>query len=344
MDAEAKVLQSIVPAPCRITETSEDSLTGKCSLSRPRVGVLAAVAIFATAMLWSRIVNEALYRGDDATWYYLLSAHAWREPYSWQPMLFIIMSWVAPASFKQYIFWSIIILLGILYALHRMSFHPVDQLIVVLFFSWSFYGLHFLLNFQRQCLAIVFLLCAMPGGKRGFLWRVFSLASHQYAVIIQVFWVLRRFSVRAALIGTTISIPIIYLIMAHVGLLKDNSAGYAEYGQSSFGHLAIKQAINVVFVAVLWAVGRADTKLRALSVTYIVICMPALFWPQYAGLLNRIDYYLLPILIILSLHPDSGPSGRRISRVCIVLYTCVTCAMWMKLNLGWIVFDFGGTW
>lgn len=319
----------------------------KNALRRRRISLLSVLLIVLVASAWSLIVNEFLFRGDAVTWYHILINGSWIKIYFYEPVLFVLMSALSPRSFNSYVFWSVIILMGvILFALVRMRMRKMDQLIVILFFCCSFYGIHFILNFQRQCLAIAFFLVAIAAQKRVVASPTLSLLSHHYAVIVHAFWHVGRLSMKAAAIVAFAAIPSIYFILLAVQNVTSVASGYEDYGVDSFAHLAVKQGINIVFVIILLATTtpkKHDARLRSLSVIYLVQCLPTLAWPFYAGFFNRVDYFLFPLLVAL------WPLERRgwrlqIARFTIIIYTLASGYWWMRLNFGWIVFDRGGTW
>lgn len=316
-------------------------------LPRRKVSLIAAFLILVIASAWALIVNEFLFRGDAVTWYHFLISKAWIRSYFYEPVLFLLMSIVAPATFNGYVFWSILIMMGVtLFALVRLRAPKTDQIILILFFCCSFYGLHFILNFQRQCLAIAFFFVAVAARRRVIVSPVLSFLSHHYAIVVHAYWYVRRLSVKSAAIVAVAAIPSIFIILMGIQSLTQVASGYEDYGADSFAHLAAKQVINMVFVGVLLATTtgkRRDRHLRSLSTVYLVQCLPTLVWPLYAGFFNRIDYYLFPVLVVL--WPLEKRGWRlHLARLSILVYTLASGYWWMKINFGWIVFDKGGTW
>lgn len=319
--------------------------TADHALSRRRISLTAALLAFAIASAWSFVVSEALFRGDDVTWYHFLVSKTWVSIYFFEPILFLLLSAVSPATFGGYIFWSLTILLGLLlFAFIRMRLPKTDQVILILFFCCSFYGLHFMLNFQRQCLALAFFFIAVGAERRVILSPVLSFLSHHYAIVVHSFWYVRRLSVKAAIALSFAVIPFVYFITVGIQALAGVAAGYEEYGADSFAHLAAKQGINIAFVVLLLITTAAtDRHLRSLSAIYLVQCLPTLVWPLYSGFFNRVDYFLFPVLVVLWPRDKTG-WRLNIARLAILLYTLASGYWWMKINLGWIVFDRGGAW
>lgn len=315
-------------------------------LPRRRLSLLAVLLVFLVASAWALAVNEYLFRGDAVTWYHLLTTGAWIKSYFYEPLLFVLMAALSPASFNGYVFWSVLILMGvILFALMRMRMRKLDQLILILFFCCSFYGIHFILNFQRQCLALGFFFVAVAAQKRVVASPALSFLSHHYAVIVHSFWYAGRLSMKAAAIVAFAAIPSVYFILICIQSMTTAASAYEDYGADSFFHLAAKQAINIAFVIVLLATTtrESDKHLRSLAVIYLVQCLPTLVWPLYAGFFNRVDYFLFPVLVVFWLLERQG-WRLQIARFSIFIYTIASGLWWIRINLGWIVFDKGGTW
>jgi len=250
--------------------------------------------------------------------------------------MFWILSVFRPWSFASYEFFVIVVSLSVLLiAFYRMEYSRLDQLLLVLFFCSSFYGLHFILTFQRQFFGIVFFLLAISGQKRSILARVTSLFSHLFTFALHMFWELRRLSARATALVALLILPV---AMALAGLLPDDKAAhYGAYGLENPSHLIIKQALTVgVCIVVLVSLTRGENALRSITTAYVALSLPVVLWPLYAGVFARVDYFCFPLII--ALWPRYVRENRRLlCRVSIIGFTAIGFALFMKLNLRCIV-------
>ena len=158
----------------------------RAATNRLSIWAVGVVAIAAAA--WSYVANLGLLGWDPHCYYSLMEEGTWAEVYPFEQTMFRLVGVFRPSSFASYEFIVIVISLSVLLlALYQLEYSPLDQLILLFFFSSSFYGLHFLLTFHRQFFGLVFFLLAISGGKRFFLARiasVFLAALHVYAAYL----------------------------------------------------------------------------------------------------------------------------------------------------------------
>jgi hypothetical protein len=121
-------------------------------------------------------------------------------------------------------------------------------------------------------------------------------------------------------------------------LLPDGKAAhYGGYGEDNPLHLLLKQSLTIVFcLIVLATLERSDNGLKSLTTAYIALSLPVVFWPFYAGVFARLDYFFFPLIV--AFWPRYVRADRLvICRVAIVGFTVVGFALWMKLNAQCVV-------
>ncbi len=296
----------------------------------------ALMLIAAVATLWSAVANDELRGGDPHYYYSLLEGKSWADVYPFEQAMFWIVSAFRPGSFASYEFFVIVTALSILLiAFYRLGYSRIQQIILVLFFCSSFYGLHFVLTFQRQFFGFALFMLAISGQKPSMLAGIASLFSHLFTFALHIFWQLRRLSWRASAVIVLVVLP---AVMALAGLLPDEKAvHYGDYGVDSPVHLIVKQALTVGFcVVVLITLEKGESALRSLTTAYIAFSLPVVFWPFYAGVFARLDYFFFPLIV--AFWPRYVRANRRfLCCVSIVGFTVIGFALWMKLNAQCVV-------
>ena len=296
-----------------------------------RLSIWAVVVAAVAAASWSSVASLGLLGWDPHYYYSLMVEGTWAEVYPFEQTMFRLVGVFRPSSFASYEFIVVVMSLSVLLlALYRLEYSRLDQLILLFFFSFSFYGLHFLLTFHRQFFGLVFFLLAISGGKRFFLARILSLFSQLFTFTLHVFWELRRLSARAAAALVLAMIPV--AVAFANWLPNDKAATYGDYGASNSTHLILRQALTLVFcILVLATVERGKNPLRSLTAAYIAFSLPVLVWPFYAGVFVRVDYFFFPLIV--ALWPRHvRPERRRLCRLSIVALTVVGLVLWMRLN------------
>lgn len=303
---------------------------------------MAASLILLVAAIWSTVARVGLLGWDPHTYYALLQQRTWTQVYPYEPTLFLV-AWAAhPWSFPSYIFMTITIALSILLvAFRRLQYAPIDQMILILFFSCSFYGLHFMVAFQRQFFGIAFFLLTVAGGPGRILARIGSLLAHLFTCCLHIFWFASRLRpLTASLIG----LAGIALISFYKNVLTSDpsskSGSYGSYGEQFAAHLLIKQCLTILIAIVILAtIKEGRSRLRSATYTYITLSVPCLFWPFYAGMFARMDYFYLPVII--ALWPKYLRDDRRVlCRLMILSFSVIGCYIWIKSNLACEVMGF----
>jgi hypothetical protein len=287
--------------------------------------------ILLVTTLWASAVDERFFAGDAVVYYTLLQDGSWSTLYFFEPTLFLILHIVSPSTFSSYIFWSGAIALTILlYAFYRLGYSRSEQVLLILFFSCSYYGLHFLLDFQRQFYAFVFFVLAVSLSKASPLAWVASLFSHAYGFSLFLFWAVRRLTVIASLAAVTLAAPIIY----YLTLTFIDEQRLLKYAANAEPQLMIKEPLNLLYAAiVIFTTRKGYNQVRTLSWLFIALSVPTLFWPGYGGLFVRFDYYFFPALI--ALWPTClNPKRRHIFEAVMIGSTLLGFALWIRMNLG----------
>jgi hypothetical protein len=196
--------------------------------SGTRFSLLALAAILAITFLWSRTVDAVLSSGDAITYFKMLRDGSSIHSYRLQPTMFVVLSLLRPHTFADYILYSDAIPLTImLYAFYRFKYSRIDQLLLIVFFSCSFYGVHFLLDFQRQFYAIAFFMLAVSMKRGSVLARIASIGSHAFSFTLYALWAIRNLRVRTAVLLCIPAVPAIYLL---AGILDaDKMADYSSW-------------------------------------------------------------------------------------------------------------------
>ena len=300
--------------------------------AKARLSICALVLIAATATAWSAVASAGFMGWDPHFYYTLLGDGTWAQTYPFEQSMFWIISAFHPWSFASYEFFAIAISLSILLvSFCRLGYSPVDQLVLTLFFCSSFYGLHFMVAFQRQFFGFVLFLFAVSSVGRSLSARFASLFSQLFTFTLHIFWELRRFSARASAGAVLLIVPIA-MFFARL-LLGEKAAHYGSYGVENPLHLVLKQALTVGFCLIVLATAEhGDNALRSLTTAYIAFSLPVVFWPFYAGVFARLDYFFFPLLI--ALWPRHVRDDRRVlSRLCILGFTAIGFVLWIQLNL-----------
>ena len=304
--------------------------------AKRRLSIWALGLIAAVATAWSGVASVGLLESDPYRYYNLIAYEDWARAYPFEQGMFWIITAVRPWSFASYMFFVIAISLSILlFAFYRLEYSPLDQLILVFFFCSSFYGLHFILTFQRQFFGLVLFLFAVSSGKRSILARIASLFSQLFTFTLHIFWELRRLSARTSAVTVLLILPV---AMAFAGwLLNDKTAHYGSYGLDNPFHLLFKQALTVGFcVVVLATLERGENALRSLAVAYIALSLPVVVWPFYAGVFARLDYFFLPLIV--GFWPRYVRNDRRsLCRLSLLGFTAIGFVLWIKLNAQCVV-------
>jgi hypothetical protein len=295
----------------------------------------AQALILVVSFLWSRTVDALFFSGDAITYFNMLLDGSWTDTYRLQPIMFLILSFFRPHTFADYILYSDAIPLTImLYAFYRLNYTRIDQLLLTVFFTSSFYGIHFLLDFQRQFYAIAFFMLAVSI-KRGSLFaRIASIGSHAFSFTLHIFWAARKLRARTALLLCLPGIPAIYYLTS---ILDSNRvADYIAFGGMN-SNLLLKQLLNMFFaLIILFTLKKGENDLRTMTYIYLSVSLPCLFWANYRGVFARVDYYFFPALIAF------WPSGvdekrRHIYRAAIIGSTILGFCLWVRMNFSWII-------
>lgn len=306
------------------------------SKAHGRLSLLALSLIGLVAAAWSTIASSGFLGWDPHYYYSLVQDKTWAQVYPFEQVMFRLVTAFRPSSFPSYEFLAIAISLSVLLvAFWRLGYSRVDQLLLVFFFSCSFYGLHFVLTFQRQFFGLVFFLLAISGKRFSILARILSLGSQLFTFTVHIFWEIRRLPARAATGVVVLFVPPLVALVRM--LFSDTAAHYGGYGVESPLHLVLKQALTVSFcVIVLITLKPGENPLRSLTAAYIALSLPVIVWPFYSGVFARFDYFFLPLLV--ALWPRYVREDRRsVSRACLIAFTTIGFALFMRLNLQCIV-------
>ena len=308
------------------------------SAPRRRLSIWAVALGAAVAAAWSAFASLGLLGWDPHYYYGLLEDRTWAQVYPFEQVMFWLVSGFRPSSFASYEFFVIAISLSILlFAFYRLGYSPLDQLILVFFFCSSFYGLHFVLTFQRQFFGLVLFLFAVSGRKRSILARMMSFFSQLFTFSVHIFWELRRLSARAA---AAVALLIVPVAMVLAGLLPDDkAANYGAYGVDNPSHLILKQTLTVGFcLIVLATLEHGENGLRSLTTAYIAFSLPVMLWPFYAGVFARLDYFFFPLIV--ACWPRYVRANRLfLCRASIIGFTALGFALWMRLNVQCILIN-----
>jgi hypothetical protein len=314
-----------------LTTAGSDSLVPS---ALARYSLSAQSLILLVTLFWSSVVDDRFFAGDAAAYYNMFKDGSWSDSYSLEPTLFLILNIFSPKTFSSYIFYSGAIALTILlYAFYRLGYSPTEQVLLIFFFSSSYYGMHFLFDFQRQSYAFVFFVLAVSLKKtRALAWTA-SLFSHAFGFSLLLFWAARRLPVKAALTAFFLAAPIIY----YLALAFVNEQKFLNYAAIDETQLMIKQPLNLLYAAiVIFTTREGDNDVRTLSWLFIALTIPSFFWPAYSGLFVRFDYYFFPALI--ALWPTClNPKRRRIFVVAILGSTILGFILWIRMNFGDVV-------
>jgi hypothetical protein len=299
----------------------------------------AQAAIVVITVLWSRTADAIYFSGDAITYFKMLADGSWVDAYRLQPTMFVILSLLKPHTFADYIVYSDVIPLTVLLvAFYRLNYSRIDQFILIVFFSSSFYGVHFLLDFQRQLYAIAFFMLAVSLNRGSFLARIASIGSHAFSFALYIFWAVRKLRPRTAMLLCIPAIPLIYLL---AGILdSEKVASYATSADVS-STVLIKQSLNMFYaVIILFTLRKSENDLRTMSCAYLCVCLPSLFWAGYRGAFARVDYYFFPALI--AFWPGSVDEKRRqMCRIVIIVSTVMGFYLWIQMNFAWIINGIG---
>lgn len=314
-----------------VRQDENGPLPGASGQTNPRFSFLAVCSILAVASFWSYIAQIGLLGWDPHVYYGLLTLKKWSEAYPFEPTLFLIATIAHPWSFPSYVFITITIALSLLLiAFRRLKYSPLDQLILIIFFSCSFYGLHFMVAFQRQFYGIVLFVFALRGGRGGTLARIASLFSHLYTFTLHIFWLVGRLrpTIAAILSVSIVAVGSLY----KRSLTSGTAASGLLYGEQNFVHLLLKQFLVISFsLIILFTLKKGGTSLRSIVVSYIALGLPCMLSPSYAGLFSRIDYFFLPVIV--AFWPRHVRSNRVILyRISLLCFSLIGCYIWIKSN------------
>lgn len=343
MELSEKPGQSAVRRPGSSESPSRGNLCGRrvqsskqARASNRRFSIWALALIAGVAAVWSAVGSWGLLGWDPHYYYSLMEDKSWAEIYPFEQAMFWIISAFRPWSFASYEFFMIATSLSILLvSLYRLGYSRTDQFVLVFFFCCSFYGLHFVLTFQRQFFGLVLFLFSISGRKYSIWARLVSLFSHLFTFTVHIFWELRRLSARATAVVALLFLPV---AMALAGsFLNDKTGHYGDYGVDNPFHLMIKQSLTVGFcLVVLFTLKNGEGALRSLTTAYITLSLPVVLWPFYAGVFARLDYFFLPLIVVL--WPRYVREDRRaLCRVSIIGFTAIGFVLWMKLTAPCVV-------
>lgn len=296
------------------------------------LSVCAIILILLVAAIWAWVGSYGLLSWDAHTYYDQWESKSWGENYKLEPVLFWVTSIVHPSSFASYIFFYIAISLSILLlSLRRMHYAVLDQFITVFFLSCSFYGLHFMVTFQRQFLGLVFFICALSGGPTSILARLASVFSQLFTFTLHVFWWMGRLPVWLAALASCTFVVVSGGVLNMI--VPEKAEQYGAVGADAPLHLAIKQSLTILFcIALLATLRKGRSVLRTGTIMYITLSIPAIVWPFYAGVFVRLDYFFFPVLVALA--PQYVRSERVVaSRLLIVSFCILGFYVWMKSNM-----------
>jgi hypothetical protein len=296
-----------------------------------RLSIWAIMLILAVTKEWSNIINPIFSQTDAVRYYNFLQAGSWYKQYFLEQTMFRVMELVNPHTFAEYLFYSSAIPLFILlYSFYRLKYSKTDQFLLILFFSCSFYGVHFLITFQRQFYAIVLLVYAISSGKKSLIARFASLFSHLYAFVLHLFWEFRRLSTRTIVLITVPLIPIVFIVMEHA--VSRTFDQYSMGGEARGDVLAVKEGLTLIFAAIiLWSLKPGRNLVRSTTIAYVLFCLPALAWNTYAGVFVRLDDYFFPFLI--AMWPTClSDNHRLLFRCTIIASTALGFVLWMLMN------------
>jgi len=298
---------------------------------KAKLSMWASGLILAVATAWSAVATAGFLGWDPHYYYNLLIDRSWADIYPFEQSLFLFAAVAHPWSFASYMFMTITSSLFILLiAFRRLGYSRLDQFILIFFFSCSFYGLHFMVAFQRQFFGIVFFVLATAGGRGSVFARIASIFSHLFTFSLHIFWELGRLSAGMAAIAA-------FVLVAFVGifqkaLLPDNATHYGSYGQDFFLHLLIKQSLTILLSTIVLAtIARGKNALRSITASYIALSIPAIVWPYYAGVFSRLDYFFFLMIVILWPRYVRG-DRRSLCRLCLVSLTLIGFYVWMHSN------------
>jgi hypothetical protein len=321
------------------TATRTSVVARKSALSaqtHARYCLSAQVAIFVVAFLWSRIVDEGFFSGDALTYFKMLGDGTWLDWYKLQPVLFLLLGLFHPQSFASFVFFSAAIPLTVLlYAFYRLNYSPLDQFLLIIFFSCSFYGIHFLLDFQRQFYAVAFFVLALSLKTTSLIARLASLFSHAYAFALHAFWAARRLGAIPAIIACLPVVPLAYWLAKL--LIPEETSLFTGIGETSAVNVIVKQLLNLIYaLIVLLTLRPGANDLRSATLIYTGLSVPTFFWMPYRGAFARFDYYFFPALIALW-PAHVNPRRRWMFRIVLICSTVLGFYLWVHMNFAWII-------
>ncbi len=304
---------------------------------RSRLSFWALLLIFTVTKSWSYLIREPFSQSDLVRYYQALQDGSWIHKYYFEQTMFWIVSIFHPTTLSTYTLVSSSIPLCILlYSFYRLGYTRTEQFLLILFFTCSFYGVHFVVTFQRQFYALVIFIFAISGKGRSFVARSASLFSHLYALTLHLFWQLRRFQARILLLIAIPTIPIGFALVHQIA--ADQFERYSAGGEGSAVALALKEGLNLAYTAVIYGTSRrGDSNVRTLAIAFAIFATPCLVSADYAGVFVRFDYFFFPLLI--ALWPTClDARHRKLFRATMLLSTVIGFVLWMMLNFKWIVF------
>ncbi|WP_189355923.1 EpsG family protein [Undibacterium squillarum] len=296
------------------------------------------LAIFLILYLYEQLTGDfELFRGDASYYFSILQDDSWKNIYELEPTMFWILSIFNPDLFSQYI----IIVIGfnltlLTYIIARKKISIISSILILSFFSFSFYGIHLGLNFQRQLFSISFFLYFILEKRLRILAACLSILSHQYAFLMFLFYFLCTAKLNKNLkIFFVLFFILIFTIISNFSF-NDAVSTYGEVGAESSFKYAAKQLVNTAFfLFIKYFNDKKDTSFVDSIDMYIILSVPSILSPIYAGIFSRIDYYLVPYLIFLwQLHLPQN--NRSISYITLTLFILLTGFLWWYLNFEWI--------
>lgn len=295
---------------------------------------LLVVCVF-TSVFWSTLsADMLLFRGDASYYFSLIDNSEWTAVYPHEPMLFILAR--GGDSFWVYLLTSIFICnFLVAWAALSSRYRLIDSILIILFFSFSFYGAHLSVNFQRQFLALGFFLCAISYLKvplASLLLAVFSFLSHQFAFILFASYALARLPRRAVLAAATA----VSLMLLGLTLSDASISIYASAVGDDFSKYVAKQIIAIAFAMYIYnqAKRSCDPFVANYALLYTIVAAPVIVSPGYAGLFSRVDYFLFPFMVYLW---PRVSTRRGFDRVLFLAFIACSGYLWLQLNFSWII-------
>jgi len=292
-------------------------------------------------------ISEKLYRGDAIYYYNLILHNKWMNRYALEPLMGVIVKLFLPNDFAHYLVVSNIIpLFIILYSAYIANMSKTGIFILGLFFTISYYGMHYIFNFQRQYYAISFLI-AFVASRRKIIFLLLAQFSHIYAIVPSILLYkayISRKKQKTILIFLFIAISVLlYLLLPFIEIKTVQD--YAQASNDNPFKFIIRSIFQLIFIGtIVYFIGglkRISIPFKLVLVIYItLLCLSII--PVLGAVLVRIDYYIFSIIIFLILVEISNIQLKKIKRysiyMLILIYSFLGFFQWLHSNAQWIFY------